>query len=232
MTQDKELSLRLKRFFETVNGKRFDDIKPSEVFELVLDYILLFDLAKEGSVRLAEHFGSVSAAFEAPVESIAADLDGNELAAHFFKLTFALGSYYRIDKINGGKRFSDIDDVAEYCIHRFSSDRRELYCVLMVDANMKMLGLEILAEGKACETELDLEMIGRAVFAYEANGFILIHNHPFGIPYPSERDENTTKTVLELFSKFNKKLVEHILISENSYVPILQKMRRDGSILL
>ena len=223
-----DFSEKLQRLYSIVSGQTFDNMLPRDVFELVLDYILPPDEAKEGAKRLEERFGSVPAAIEAPVSYISQALGGNEMAAHFFKLVPAIGSYYRINKINNGRRFASLDDIAEYCVHRFSSDRRESYRILLLDCNMCMLGMETLAEGAACEVNVDFEKIGQVVFSYNANAFLLIHNHPSYIACPSKRDEETTVKIYELFKSFNKRLVDHLLISGKYYVPIMQKLRDDA----
>ena len=231
MALDSEFSAKLQRLYDVVSGQTFDNMLPRDVFELVLDYVLPPEEAKNGALRLEERFGSVSAAIEAPVSFIAQVLGGNEIAAHFFKLVPAIGSYYRIDKINGGRRFVSTDDIAEYCVHRFASDRRESYRVLLLDSNMRMIGIETLAEGTACDVELDLEKIGSIVFTYKATGFMLIHNHPSFVACPSKRDEVATERIYELFRSFNKRLLEHLLISGKYYTPIMQKLRSEGRLL-
>lgn len=227
MKNEQLFKARLRRLNEIVSGNRFNDFSCDEVFELILSYVMDEEGAAVCAQRLAQRFGSVSAAIDAPVDAIREALYGNSKAADFFKLVKTVGSYYRVDKINGGKRFVSIDDIAEYCIHRFSGDNRESFSVLLVDPDMRMLGLETISEGVLCEVSVSYESIADAIFKYGASSFILVHNHP-GDVTPSETDFDMTLDILQTFSIFNKRLAEHIIVSNNSYAPIIQMMRSDN----
>ncbi len=224
MENDQLFKARLRRLNEIVSGDRFNDFSSGEVFELILSYVLKDDEVIGAAKRLVQRFGSVSAAMDAPVESITDALGGDMHAAEFFKLVKTLGSYYRIDKINGGKRFVSIDDIAEYCIHRFSGDGRESFSVLLIDPNMRMMGIETISQGEQCRVNVSYERIAEAVFRYGASSFILVHNHP-GVTDPSDSDFDMTVDIAHRFAIFNRRLAEHILVSNNSYVPLMQMMR-------
>ena len=53
----------------------------------------------------------------------------------------------------------------------------------------------------------------------------MIHNHPAGMIRPSESDFALTYEIASRFAVFNKRLAEHIIISDSSYFPVMQIMR-------
>ena len=152
---------------------------------------------------------------------------GDPEAAEFFKLIPLFGTYYRLDKIAGGRHLGNLDDIVEYCMYRFSLEKREILYVILLDTNLKMLGSELISEGDAGGVYADTEKIAQAIFKYGASAYILVHNHPSGQPYPSDADVMLTQKAMNLFDPLNKNLIEHLIITNNGYFPIIQ-MRRQG----
>ncbi len=219
---------RLRRLDEIVSGNRFNDFSPKEIFEIIFSFILNNESTTHMAKRLADRFGSMSSAMDAPIWAITDTLDGHRMVAEFFKLVPKLGSLYRIDKINGGLRFADMDDLAEYCVHRMSCDRRETVAVLMIDDKMSMLGMEIIARGTGCHAQIDPGALADVLFAYHAPNFILIHNHVGQMPAPSDQDIQMTSMLAGLFNILGKNMVEHLIVTSTAYTPIIHEMRRYG----
>ena len=209
-------------------GRDITDLTPEAFLEVVLGFVMPKAKIGGGTQRLMEHFGSVSAIMEADVSDIAEQLGGDIKAAEFLKVAPDLGRYYFMDRLKGGKRFDSVDEIAEFCIFRYIKDRRESYSVMLLDASLRMLGIEKLAEGTACEVELSLEALGSALFRYGAQAFILIHNHPGAEPNPSDADVALTERLYAITMPFGKQLMEHIIISGNNYLPIMQLLRKNG----
>lgn len=204
------------------------ELSPETLLEIILSYVLPTSEVSASVSRIMGHFGSVSAAMEADISDIARLLGGDMNAASLLKLAPDFGRYYCMDRLKGGKRFSNIDEIAEYCIFKYIKDKRESYSVLMLDSGLRMLGIEKLADGTACEVEVSFEALGSALFRYGAHGYILIHNHPGTDPYPSDADVMLTERLYAITAPFGKYLMEHIIISGNNYLPIMQLMRKNG----
>lgn len=208
----------------------FTELPPETILDILLTYVVPKREIKTAITRLLYRFGSVSATMEADISDVTDILEGNEYAASLLKLIPSLGAYYHIDKLRTGRRFDSIDALVEYCVYRFMRDNRESYSVLLLDANMRMLGIEEIAEGTECSVEINLEKLGNVLFRYGASEYILVHNHPACEPSPSDNDVAATERVYDSLLPFNKIMVEHIIISGNRYTPIMQAMRRGGHI--
>ena len=48
-----------------------------------------------------------------------------------------------------------------------------------------------------------------------AHGVVMVHNHPSGVPYPSEDDERMTKNMQMLCSMHNLLLCDHIICAKS-----------------
>jgi DNA repair protein RadC len=56
-----------------------------------------------------------------------------------------------------------------------------------------------------------------------AVGLVLTHNHPSGTLKPSNADRNITKKIKEAAELLDLKVVDHLIITENSYFSFADK---------
>jgi DNA repair protein RadC len=156
-------------------------------------------------------------------------MDGvKENTATFLKLIPEAGKRYQIDKFTPSVVFDDLETVAEYCVYSHLRDTEEEISVMMMDARMRLLGNETLAKGNGCDVYLDMEKLGGVLFRYNAVSFIIVHSHPGGEATPSDSDVVLTQRIYSLMKNFNKTLVEHIIIADGHYVPIIHHLRAKG----
>ena len=57
----------------------------------------------------------------------------------------------------------------------------------------------------------------------ETTGIILCHNHPSGSVRPSSQDKALTKQIESAASLLNIRVVDHIIVSGNSYYSFLDE---------
>lgn len=60
------------------------------------------------------------------------------------------------------------------------------------------------------------EILKKAIL-YNASSIVLVHNHPSGITEPSKSDITLTKHLVSTLEPLNISLIDHIIISRNSY---------------
>ena len=218
----------LSQFAPIYEGMDFSLLSQTAAVSSILSFVMSQEEADLTAAALIEQFGSVSSVMEAQEEDLLPAVNGNEQAAMLLKLAPEFGRYYYVDKLNGGRQFNNVDEIAEFCFFRFVRDTRETYSVMLLDCNMRMLGIVCLAEGTDCEVESKMEQLGSALFRFGASSFVLIHNHPERDVTPSESDVQLTDKIYRITSPFNKILTEHIIISNGRYLPIMQLMRKQG----
>lgn len=213
-----------KRFFET----GFRGFAPHEILEIILFYSIPQQDTNGIAHRLIEHFGSFSAVLDAdPVELMRVS-GVKEVSAALIKLIPAICSYYQIDKTFGKQTPASIEGVAEYCMYKTISETRERFYVVVFNNSMRMLAFEMLTEGSQSEVEVNVEQLAQVLFRYSGSNFILVHNHPGGSITPSDADIILTQRIYSVFAPLNKNLIEHIIISKNRYIPIMQSLRSRG----
>jgi DNA repair protein RadC len=212
------------RFLET----GFNGFAPHEILELLLFYAIPQVDTNPIAHRLINYFGSFSAVLDADITELVKVEGINRYSATMIKLIPNICSYYHIDKAFGGKSFGSIENIAEYCMYKSINEVSEKFYVMVLDNKMRMLAYETLTHGSQSEVELNLEQLAQILFRYSGANFILVHNHPGGSPLPSEEDIMLTQKIYSVTAPLNKFLIEHLIISQNRFVPIMQTLRNQG----
>lgn len=89
-----------------------------------------------------------------------------------------------------------------------------------LDRGNHIRNIDILGIGGSSSIEIDAKYIVRKAIINANDRVILVHNHPSNTLEQSAQDTKFTSNVEELLKMFNIQLVDHIIVTENSYVSI------------
>jgi DNA repair protein RadC len=98
-----------------------------------------------------------------------------------------------------------------------SIEHREFFKAMLLNNANKLLGIIHLSEGGVDATVVDIRHIMQAVILANAGKLVLCHNHPSGITSPSTADDKLTTRIKNACDIMNINLVDHIIISSESY---------------
>ncbi|MEE1315515.1 MAG: DNA repair protein RadC [Faecalimonas sp.] len=122
-----------------------------------------------------------------------------------------------------GLTFRDPSAVAEYYMEELRHQKQEQMKLLMLNTKAKLLGESNISKGTVNASlitprELFIEALERGAVA-----IVLIHNHPSGVPTPSQNDIMLTKRVKEAGELIGIELLDHIIIGNNCYVSLAEE---------
>lgn len=83
--------------------------------------------------------------------------------------------------------------------------------------NIRLIGI-----GTSGEINIDYKDIVRTALMNTCDKVILVHNHPSNDLNPSNHDITMTNTIKKLLHVFNIKLIDHVIVTENDYVSMLE----------
>jgi DNA repair protein RadC len=113
-------------------------------------------------------------------------------------------------------------------VHRFYRDdlqnkKREHLYVLLLDAKNKVIKSELISVGTLTQSFAHPREVFFAAIKNSAHTVILVHNHPSGDPSPSTHDIKITKKVMRAGELLGIKVLDHVIIGNNSYWSFLEK---------
>lgn len=95
-------------------------------------------------------------------------------------------------------------------------DHEEMWAMFLTIEN-SLINQEMLTKGTLTSTLIDARTIVKHSLMNNAAGVIIVHNHPSGNPNPSPCDVRETQKVRDACKLMDISLVDHIVISRDSY---------------
>ena len=97
---------------------------------------------------------------------------------------------------------------------------KEYFLALLLDSRAKLIGLHIVSVGTLNASLVSPREAFKAALNTNSASIIFIHNHPSGNPEPSSEDLMVTVRLYEASKILDIRLLDHIIIGEDSYTSL------------
>ena len=84
-------------------------------------------------------------------------------------------------------------ELFDYLYHTIRDKKREIFKVVFLDAQNRIMAIETLFEGTLTASSIYPRELVLAALRHNAAGLLLVHNHPSGEPRPSREDRLITR---------------------------------------
>lgn len=112
--------------------------------------------------------------------------------------------------------------VREYLQLQLGARAHEVFCVLFLDSQNRLLALEELFRGTLSQTSVyPREVVLRALH-HHAAAVVLTHNHPSGVAEPSRADESLTQSLKAALSLVDVRVLDHFIVTRNQAVSMAE----------
>ena len=95
--------------------------------------------------------------------------------------------------------------------------KNEVVKVLYLNSENKMIHTELISEGTVNESYFNTRRIVVTALKYESTSVIVAHNHPDGMPEPSENDNIVTQKIAAALKVVDIDLQDHIIIASEGF---------------
>ena len=167
------------------------------------------DLAR----TLLGHFGGLNRLFAASAAEFA-DIPGMG-SAKYAQLQAVLELARRAlrEEIAAGDALSSPRAVRDWLRLTLASLPHEVFMVLLLDAQNRLLATEELFRGTLTQTSVHPREVVKLALAHNAAGVILAHNPPSGVAEPSRADEALTQALSQALALVEVKLLDHFIVA-------------------
>lgn len=112
--------------------------------------------------------------------------------------------------------------VRDYLQLQLGSRPHEVFAVLFLDSQHRLIALEELFRGTLTQTSVyPREVVVRAL-ALNAASVVLAHNHPSGSAKPSRADEALTQTIKSALALIDVRVLDHFVVTSNLAVSMAE----------
>ncbi len=217
-----------KRLQERYLSCGYKGLADYEIIEFLLFPIIPRRDTKALAKELLEKFSTIGGIFEADSEELKRIKGLGEVSTTYLKFIGDLFSYYYEDKILNGKENNRIsirskNQLLNYLRKNIGISKIEEFKVLFLNSNNEVLGVETLFQGTIDKSAVYPRKILERVIFYNARSIIFAHNHPSGNTNPSSKDIEITKMMKEFFKMVDVSVLDHVIISRDSYFSFLEE---------
>jgi DNA repair protein RadC len=170
------------------------------------------DFADALARDLLDKFGSLTAILALP-EKVIANTTGSAVLAGILSSTKRLV----IESLLAGlprTPFSPANqEMVRYLTATLGSLKHEEAHVFFLDVGLRLLSHEIFAYGTANRASFPVQNIFRRAVSVGSTRLVLIHNHPSGIPEPSESDKISTREICRAGKAVGIIIHDHLVVA-------------------
>ena len=195
-------------------------LHPYEVLEYLLFLLIPRRDVKPIAKALIEKFKTISGVLDASPEELSEFGLTPRMAADIAFLRELLTSYH-FEKIKERPIFSNSEETVRYLQSKLGNSKKEVLVVFFLDSGKSLLGLREFP-GTVNKAPAAPREIAESALFFHASFVILAHNHPSGSCRPSTSDVNFTRSIFNALELFEIKLLDHLIITRNSYTSLMQ----------
>ena len=119
--------------------------------------------------------------------------------------------------------FATPDAVKHYLQLHLAGKPHEVFAVLFLDVQNRLLALEELFRGTLTQTSVyPREVVLRALH-HSASSVVLAHNHPSGTAQPSRADEALTQTLKAALALVDVRVLDHVIVGTGEALSMAER---------
>ena len=119
--------------------------------------------------------------------------------------------------------FSSPGAVKQYLQLHLSQKQHEVFAVLFLDAQNRLIVMEELFRGTLTQTSVYPREVVKHALHHEAASVVLAHNHPSGTVQPSRADEALTQTLKAALALVDVRVLDHVIVARGDALSMAEK---------
>jgi len=122
-----------------------------------------------------------------------------------------------------GPAFDAPGRVKDYVALHLGGRPQEVFAVLFLDAQHRLLRMEEMFSGTLTQTSVYPREVLRRAMALNAAAVVLAHNHPSGVAEPSRADEMLTQSLQSALKFIDVRVLDHIVVGQGQVVSMAER---------
>jgi len=174
--------------------------------------------------ELLDTFGGIAGLLQTGVDDLKA-VKGLGGSAKRAELTAVLELARRAmaERLKERTVFDSPEAVAHYLQLHIAGRAHEVFAVLFLDAQHRLIAMEELFRGTLTQTSVyPREVVLRALH-HHAAAVVLAHNHPSGGVEPSRADEALTQTLKAALALVDVRVLDHVVVARGLSLSMAQR---------
>lgn len=127
------------------------------------------------------------------------------------------------EKLQAEPTLSAPQAVRDYLRLVFAGREHEVFVVIYLDAQHRVLGVEELFRGTLTQTSVYPREVVKHTLRHNAAAVIFSHNHPSGVAEPSRADEAITLALKQALALVDVRVLDHFVVGSDSVISFSER---------
>ena len=172
--------------------------------------------------ELIDTFGGVAGLLQTPHQALTSIKGLGPAKRAELVAVLELARRALVEKLQEKPVFDTPRSVRDYLQLQLGSRPHEIFAVLFMDSQHRLIVLEELFRGTLTQTSVyPREVVVRAL-ALNAASVVLAHNHPSGTAQPSRADEALTQTLKAALALVDVRVLDHFVVTSSQAVSMAE----------
>ena len=175
---------------------------------------------------ILQHFGSLHGLFGASLDDVS-EVHGLGMAKYAqLQAVMELARRAIAEQLQSGEAFGSPELVKRYLRIKLGGQRHESFVVLFLDVKNRLIADRELFRGTLTQTSVYPREVVVEALSRNAAAVILAHNHPSGLPEPSEADLRLTQALVQALGLVDIRVLDHFIVAG----PLVHSFAEHGQI--
>lgn len=177
------------------------------------------DLARD----LLTEFGSLNGIFNAGRVALTAVNGMGDSKYVQVQAIFEMAQRALSEQMRQRDALTSPQQVRDYLCLKLGGLAREVFMVLFLDAQNRVMAQEELFAGTLTQTSVYPREVVKRALHHNAAAVILAHNHPSGVAEPSRADEQLTGALKQALALVDVRVLDHFVIAGNAALSFAER---------
>ncbi|MET0322051.1 MAG: DNA repair protein RadC [Duganella sp.] len=163
--------------------------------------------------QMVHHFGSLQRLFGATLREYSAIHGLGPAKFAQLQAVMELARRAMLEEIRSGTTLGSPHAVKQYLRLLFNGRTFESFCVMFLDVKNRLIDVQELSRGTLTHTSVYPREVVKEALARNAASVMLAHNHPSGMPDPSEADFLLTRALVQALALVDIRILDHFVVA-------------------
>jgi DNA repair protein RadC len=127
------------------------------------------------------------------------------------------------EKLSSGNALNSPSAVRDYLRMKLQALPHEVFVVLFLDAQNRVIGSEELFRGTLTQTSVYPREVVKRALHHNAGAVIFAHNHPSGVAEPSHADETLTQALKQSLALVDVRVLDHFIVAGSGVLSFAER---------
>ena len=208
---------------EKLLGRGADALSDAELLAIFLRTGIPGKSAVDLARDLLTHCGSLSALCSASARELCERPGIGQAKYAQLQAVMEMARRALREKLAAGNALNSPSAVRDYLRMKLQALPHEVFVVLFLDAQNRVIGSEELFRGTLTQTSVYPREVVKRALHHNAGAVIFAHNHPSGVAEPSHADETLTQALKQSLALVDVRVLDHFIVAGSGVLSFAER---------